>query len=325
MTTHDPKQVIEDFRNQLARHDRTLVFLFGAGTSSAINIAPEPDDGNKREYIPLIPGIDGLTEACRTAVESMGESHPAAWQMLIEQCDQAGQPANVENLLSRVRMKIEAMGEEEKLVGLDRNQLRSVERTISATIAKTVNPSDDSIPRHTPHGDFAAWVKKVNRTSPLEICTTNYDILLERALEFARVPIFDGFVGTNDPFFYPECLDDEKQLPESNWVRLWKLHGSVNWHVQELPDGKRFIRGVPSESGELILPSLWKYTESRKQPYVAYMDRLSRLMNSEHALLITSGYSFGDEHINEILFAALDNGETRNVVALLYHDLDESD
>ena len=32
-------------------------------------------------------------------------------------------------------------------------------------------------------------------------------------------------------FFYPECLDDEAQLPEANWVRLWKLHGSINWEL----------------------------------------------------------------------------------------------
>ncbi len=41
MITHDPRQVSEDLRNHLAMHDRRLSFLFGAGTSSAVNIAPE--------------------------------------------------------------------------------------------------------------------------------------------------------------------------------------------------------------------------------------------------------------------------------------------
>lgn len=75
----------------------------------------------------------------------------------------------------------------------------------------------------------------------------------------------------------------------------------------------------------MILPSHWKYDESRKQPYMAYMDRLSRTLNSEHALLITCGYSFSDEHINAILYGALDNRNTSNVIALQFQDMKEND
>jgi hypothetical protein len=75
----------------------------------------------------------------------------------------------------------------------------------------------------------------------------------------------------------------------------------------------------------MILPSHWKYDESRKQPYMAYMDRLSRILNQEHALLITCGYSFGDQHINAILYGALDNRNTANVIALQFQDLNEGD
>lgn len=58
---------------------------------------------------------------------------------------------------------------------------------------------------------------------------------------------------------------------------------------------------------------------------MAYMDRLSRTLNSEHSLLITCGYSFGDEHINAVLYGALDNRNTANVIALQFQDLKESD
>jgi hypothetical protein len=168
-------------------------------------------------------------------------------------------------------------------------------------------------------------VKRVNRTVPIEIFTTNYDLLFETAFETVRVPVFDGFVGTSHAFFYPECLDDESLLPTSTWIRFWKLHGSVNWVLKNIAGRKRIIRSVPTESGEMILPSLRKYDESRKQPYVGYIDRLSRILNSEHALLITCGYSFGDEHINAILYGALDNRSTVNIVALSFLDLDEND
>lgn len=325
MNTHDPRQVIEDIRNHLAAHDRHLAFLFGAGTSSAVNIAPAPAAGEKRKHEPLIPGIDGLTKVCSAAVGSMGAIEAAAWGTLVKQCEQDGRPANVENMLSKVRIKIDAIGEGETLMGLNRKRACEIESTICAAIAKTVIPAEDKIPKQMPHDDFAAWVKKVNRTAPLEIFTTNYDILFERAFEVSRVPVFDGFVGTYHPFFYSECLDDDDLLPNPKWIRLWKLHGSVNWLLEDCAACKRIVRSHPSESGELILPSHRKYDESRKQPYMAYMDRLSRILNSEHALLITCGYSFGDEHINAILYGALDNRNTANIIALQFQGLKEND
>jgi hypothetical protein len=224
-----------------------------------------------------------------------------------------------------VRVKIDAIGEGESLAGLDRENLCKVETTICAAIAKTVSPAEDTIPKGTPHDDFASWVKKVNRTAPLEIFTTNYDVLFERAFGVARVPAFDGFVGTYHPFFYPECLDDDDLLPNSKWIRLWKLHGSVNWCLEDGTVDKRIIRSDRPASGELILPSHRKYDESRKQPYMAYMDRLSRILNSEHALLIACGYSFSDEHINALLYGALDNRNTANIIALQFQDLKTTD
>jgi SIR2-like domain len=325
MNTHDPRQVIEDVRNHLAAHDRRLAFLFGAGTSSAVNVAAVPFAGAKGKHEPLIPGIDGLTEICRTAIGDKDKTQAAAWSMLVSQCEQAGCPANVESILSRVQMKIDAIGEGESLIGLDREKLCKVNSTIRGAIAKTANPSEDKIPKQTPHDDFAIWVKKVNRTTPLEIFTTNYDVLFERAFEMSRVPVFDGFVGMYRPFFFPECLDEEGLLPGSKWVRLWKIHGSICWVLEKGAGGRRIIRSHPSETGEMIFPSDRKYDESRKQPYVAYMDRLSRILNSEHALLISCGYSFSDEHINALLYGALDNRDTANIIALQFQDLKSDD
>ena len=319
--------MIEDIRNHLAAHDRRLSFLFGAGTSSSINIAPAPAAGQKPKHEPLIPGIEALTEVCGAAVGALGTTQAAAWSALVKQCEQNGRRADVEGVLSRVRIKIDAIGDGETLVGLGRDQLVAIESTICSAIAKKANPPEDKIPIRTPHGDFASWIKKVNRTAPLEIFTTNYDILLERAFEASRVAVFDGFVGTHCPFFYPECLEDDALLPTPRWVRLWKLHGSVSWRLQDegKDKPKRIVRSQPAESGEMILPSNRKYDESRKQPYVAYMDRLSRILNAEHALLVAVGCGFRDEHINSLLFGALDNRSTANVIALQFEELKESD
>jgi len=317
MTTHDPRQVVEDLRNHLATHDRHLSFLFGAGTSCAVNIAQKPKEGEKPKFKPLIPGIDGLTALCSNHIDEMGKEYSEAWNILLSQCDDDNKTANIENLLTKIRMKIDAIGKDDILVGLNRSKLINLDVNICARIAVTVQPN---IPAIIPHNQFALWAKKVNRIKPIEIFTTNYDILFETSLEKERIPVFDGFVGTNSPFFYPECLDDDQLLPNSNWIRLWKLHGSVNWAANQ----GRIIRSIPNEIGELIFPSYQKYDQSRKQPYISYMDRLSRLLNSDHSLLITCGYSFGDEHLNAILYSALENQNTANIYALQFDDLVEN-
>lgn len=325
MIIHDPRKFIEELRDHLATHEKPLIFLFGAGTSAAINVAPPQKLGQKPLYEPLIPTIDGLTEHCAKAVNEQGEAYQCAWNALVTQCEHENKAPNVENLLSKVRMKLEAIGEGETLVGIDRVGLSALENTICASIADAVTPNYSRIPDHIPHDDFANWVKKVNRTAPLEIFTLNYDFLFERAFESARVPLFDGFVGGHEPFFYPECLDDESLLPNAKWVRLWKLHGSINWAFVDRSGVRRLIRGGINETGEMILPSHRKYDESRKQPYVAYMDRLAHVLNVEHSLLITCGYGFGDEHINAILYTGLDNRSSANVVALNFGELTDND
>jgi len=312
-------------RNHLATHDRSLAFLFGAGTSSAINIAPPPNSGEKATHEPLIPGIEQLTELCKKAVCDIGDNHAQAWNLLAGQCTQSNQPVNIENILSRVRSKLDAIGDGETLVGLDSNALKHFEGTICSTIAKNVIPDEANIPDQIPHDDFVKWVHRVHRTAPLEVFTTNYDILFERACERASAPVFDGFVGAYEPFFYADCLDDDNLLPRPKWVRLWKLHGSVNWKAAEIAGRKRIIRGHPDTTGEMILPSHRKYDESRKQPYTSFMDRLARVLRATHALLITCGYGFRDEHVNAALYGALDSNPTANIIACWFEDLNEAD
>jgi len=321
VTYHDPREFVESLRDHLATHDRPVLFLFGAGTSCAINVAPDPPPGEEPQFQPLIPGTDELTAHCRDSAIERDEEFGTAWELLTRQAEGMGRPGNVEDILTSVRGKIGAIGEGETLVGLNQAQLQELESVICETIAKLTCPPAPQIPKRIPHDGLAIWIRRIGRSAPLEIFTTNYDVLLEHACEKARVPVFDGFVGAHNPFFFPECLSNEELLPKPKWLRLWKIHGSVNWGRITIDGRARVVRTAPGTSGEMILPSSRKYDESRKLPYLAYLDRLGHLLNSEHALLVTCGYSFGDEHINAVLFAGLENRNTANIVALCYDDI----
>jgi hypothetical protein len=61
---------------------------------------------------------------------------------MLGQCKSEGIQPNVESLLSKVRMKIDAMSDDESLVGLDRQQLRALEQVLCTTIAEQVNPAE---------------------------------------------------------------------------------------------------------------------------------------------------------------------------------------
>lgn len=319
MPNHDPKKHIESLRDHLATYDQPLCFLFGAGTSCSIVV----NDSGK--LTPLIPAIEPLTKQCKKSIEAMGGKEAEAWSKVEEFCKAAGKAINVENILSNIRTRLDAIGDNEETLGLEKGRVKDIEIQICKTIATSVNPDLSRIPSDCAHHRFANWFKQADRNSPVEIFTTNYDVLFELCLESNEVPVFDGFVGCHTPFFSPESLENDSNLPNSKWVRLWKIHGSITWKSQ--PNSSRTIltRCPPTETGEMILPSQRKYDESKKLPYTALIDRLSQQLVNNRALLITSGYSFGDEHINAIIFSALESHPGTHVIALLFPDINESD
>ena len=73
----------------------------------------------------------------------------------------------------------------------------------------------------------------------------------------------------------------------------------------------------------MILPSALKYDESRQQPYAAFMDRLTRFLDQDDALLVTCGFSFGDEHINNVIFSAIENQPRTHVYSLQFGEIDD--
>lgn len=162
--------------------------------------------------------------------------------------------------------------------------------------------------------DFANWIGQAERKYPIEIFTTNYDFLLELGLEQKEIPYYDGFCGSLRPFFNPESVEDFEFL--SNQTKLWKIHGSLGWHFNK--DTEKILRVDPDDDDILIYPSSLKYKDSKKQPYESLLDRLSNFLKKDDSILITCGYSWGDEHINSRIVSALKTNTTSHVIGLIY-------
>ncbi|MCK5156810.1 MAG: SIR2 family protein, partial [Spirochaetales bacterium] len=98
--------------------------------------------------------------------------------------------------------------------------------------------------------------------------------------------------------------------------------GSLGWHFDD--ENKKVWRKDSDSEELLIYPSSLKYSESKKQPYTALMDRLTNFLKQPDTVLITCGYSFSDEHINERIVTALNTNTSGHVISLFY-DIDWND
>jgi hypothetical protein len=140
---------------------------------------------------------------------------------------------------------------------------------------------------------------------------------MEQAFEDQRVPYFDGFVGVRRPFLEAQAMEEGDHLP-ARWARLWKLHGSINWRHDER--GVFRAESFTSDPGALpvIYPSELKYEQSRKMPYLAMIDRLKGFLRRPNAILVVVGFSFSDQHLNEVLVSSLAGNPTGVVFALQF-------
>jgi hypothetical protein len=211
---------------------------------------------------------------------------------------------NLEEGLTRLRRIRALLIEGEKFDDLDATSALAFEKVITSAIVKHLSSDDynDEAARN-----FVTWAGGEYYTRPVEVFTVNYDLLLERGFEQIGAAYFDGFVGGIAAPFRPDLVDlkgvpTERDLP-AHFVRLWKLHGSLNWRIR----GNRVVRtGSLVDQGDLaaIYPSDAKYDQSRRAPFVVLHDRFRNALAESETLTIIAGYSFGDEHLNEVIFDA---------------------
>lgn len=261
---------------------------------------------------PLIPDIAGMTGQVFQELSKSDLKGSLAAVLKHFEIDGKARP-NIEEFLSHIRLLAQVAGKD-SVRGLKAEELRKLDNEACKFISDAAAVSLPNI--NTPYHHLTAWVGAINRLYPIQIFTTNYDLLAEQALEQNRVPYFDGFVGTRDTFFDLQAMEQD-QLP-NRWARLWKIHGSINWSEDE--EGK-IHRRSSAGSKQLIYPSHLKYDESRRMPYLAMLDRLRTFLGQPAAILIVSGYSFSDEHLNEIILQGLQGNSTATAFALMYSQL----
>ena len=144
----------------------------------------------------------------------------------------------------------------------------------------------------------------LDRTS---VYTPNYDLAFEYSMDRLGIEYKDGFSGFVNRVF------DPRTLQVRNKTALVKIHGSVNWitndnMIKELQptfrDGKVLINDT---APILIYPTSNKLYQTFTTPYSELMRHMLDEMETGKNVVIVLGYKYGDDHINEVLFKALQN------------------
>lgn len=155
----------------------------------------------------------------------------------------------------------------------------------------------------------------------INIFTTNYDLALDYAFDNLGIHCIDGFSGFQRRCFRPETYDYDIYYPGDTTsgkvhraekvVRYFKLHGSLSWIYKEpKPDNwygiEEIIIDENKPDNELVIyPCATKKSFALDFPYSELFRLFSHNIKQSQTVLFCLGYSFFDEHINDIIFQAL--------------------
>jgi SIR2-like protein len=198
--------------------------------------------------------------------------------------------------------------------------------------------------RVTPTGHHALIAKLLARDPALgraSVFTTNYDTLIEQALDELAVQYTDGFVGTVNRRFDPSCYSLDSYYPGEvaegrvrrfdKFVHLYKLHGSVHWRLTtdnrliqrrarstcdwnawkaKSPANKvKELTQMFADDGDAIciLPTENKFVQTLGMPFAHLFRAFHQKLQIPQTFLLVMGYSFGDDHINSVIDDAMTN------------------
>ena len=298
ISIHNPDQYMAALRTIVAQGRKRIGLLVGAGAPAGM----AKDDGSK----PLIPAVVGLTEQVLDAIAADYSTQVAALKTDLEKHD-------IETILSHIR-SLSGVIRSTKVHGLDAGGYKSMADAICREIGKVVNVSLPTKP--SAYSELVSWVTGVGRAHPVEIFTTNYDLLFEEAFERVRAPYFDGFAGAREAFFDPASVSGADL--SDRWTSLWKLHVSLGWRASSADEVVR--TGDPSAT-HLVFPEHLKYDQTQKAPYAALLDRLRSFLLLEDTLLVSVGFSFADAHIAARIDEALAANASASVFAFQFQQL----
>ena len=291
------KKTIEDIIRQKLREPRTI-YLLGAGSSICAGL-PGIDDMTKIVQYKLKGTDRMLYDQLVASLISNGIAAPAIEEILSELSNRlnssnlpSSEKVEVENTLSQICKYIQ------EALFVEQPTLEHKEFLTRIVSRREAEPS--------------------HKAPPINIFTTNYDLLIELACEASNLVTINGCEGIFHRQWNLACFNldigratthtkTSRFKPSIRHVRLFKLHGSLSW----FESNGEFYEEKPLKGSTktplIIYPSKLKYAQSIRPPF----DWLFRKFGEEvynAKLLVTIGYRFRDDNLNQYIFSGVSNG-----------------
>ena len=177
-------------------------------------------------------------------------------------------------------------------------------------------------------------LQRPNNLRRANLFTTNYDMAFDYALDNLGVQYINGFMGIHNRYFRPEVYDYDIYYPGQSVsgkvyraekvLRYYKIHGSLSWvsvpaanantyGIKEVALNENFEPNTDKQL--MIYPCVSKKTFTLDLPYSELFRQFSQAINQPQSVLICLGYSFYDEHVNDIIYQALSNPSFTLIIA----------
>ena len=285
-------------------NDGNILIFAGAGASAAIS---------KRNYPTTVEFYNRLDENIKASIEGIAMN---VLYKYIQSQSHDGKPMDIEKVLGYIdelRDHLLQSVDTDSITGIltentNRDLWNLAHQNIPALgqlkdqIHKEVFRFYSIKPKDT---QLKIWVSLIQSLKqyplPIEIFTTNYDLVLDRAVRMNDINIKMG-VYIDDfgrSILRAKFLGGQMTRTADHAGRFTKLHGSINWHKE---NGNIIVGSthstIDSQNHAILYPGFKE--ESMDQLFKQLYDHLMEVAQ-ETKLAIFIGFSFRDEYINEIL------------------------
>lgn len=311
---NDSKKYIEAVKKRIGEffNVKNVNFLFGSGTSC-----------------PVIPNMGGLFEY----IESILKEHADLKDIFNRIANKSGK--NLEEILG-ILYSAKAYNQGYNDPQKHWANCEELTNLIEQCIFDKINVKEEANHYKEVLNTYKTFYQKLalrnKDLSRLCIFTTNNDLMNETALDSLNIHYINGFGGGVRRYFNPALFSYafskrmdtsiDKFEPVENMVYLYKIHGSINWiedknNANSYFDIREVFPPVEHDKGTvLIYPTPTKQNKSLGSPYVDLFREFQHKLLQPNSILFVIGYSFSDEHVNDIIYRALATNTTINVVII---------
>lgn len=321
----DLSEVLEISKKEFSKvlESNNLSFLMGSGCSLGPGGIPTMIEFAKKFFNPEKDVFESMSVTLQGLV--LTEAHKAILSKL--KIDICKEPfiSNIETFLGTLysyKFYLDQIQDETALSEINEVIIQTKKFILYQCLNEDNTGKDSSISDN--YRDFYRRLSLRDSNLPKpNVFTTNYDLYSEKAMDDLGIHYTNGFSGFIERYFNPAifnyALAEQMDISSFKWnvidsfIYFFKIHGSVNW-IEKYEGNKLFkirelqnatFKSLENEENLMIYPSPIKQNASLGSPYSDLFREFQKRIAQNQSVLVTIGFSFGDEHINNLIYQAL--------------------